>query len=1009
MRPTKTGRIHILSDLEIHDLYSRPILSQAEREEFFSIDPNIRKILQRMGKIETRIYLILLIGYFRAKPVVPRFRLRDVKDDVDYIYATHFPNRKPKYSLITKSTRATLTSKMYEILGFTKLSKQDEDDLIARLQDVATICTYPKYIFDECLAFFGQRRIGLSGYSTLQTLITSVLTNERQRTESILSSNMTDTTYMKLKRILHTKGELNRLSVQKGSAKDFTPSELAREIETHNTIKGVYKEVKQLIQELGLSQGNLSYYASIIRHQSLYKIRRFNKWQGMLYMMCYLFFRYQETNDKLVTAFQYVTRKQREAASLSAKQHIADDIEVIRGKLTHAGSILKLFVDESVSDQVQFGDIRQNAFEILSKDEIHLISQHLNKKKLDKTHYEWTHIDEQYRKISNLIRPLFIAIDIECEPDQTVLSNQLMAAKIELQKDKHLSTTDLRLLTKQEKSHIVDDDGVVNHRRFEYYLYQKVSRMIGSNHIFVSESANNKRLEDDLIPLSEWKNSDLIVQNTGLEKLATPIEKTLAKLTQSVRQKMDRVSRNIRDGANDYVVHQPRSNQLTWKLANKRWKDDLDNPIYSQLQHMGIIEIMDYVHQKTGYLDAFQNIASKKQGSKAREEDLLACIFGNGSNYGMHHMSSISDRAMGVLRAVNDGYIRPETTGAANDMISNALATLPIFKYYTINETAPFGSIDGQKHACRINTFKARFSAKYFRKGKGVSALTLVSNHVPLNTKIISANEYEAHHAFDLLFNNMSDIQPKTLATDTHGVNNVNFAILDIFGYQFAPRYAKFKNVFNDLFDIEFGEELRLKLHKPFNTALIKKEWENIQRIVCSLSRKTTTQSTIITKLSNGKQNSRTLAALREYDRIVKCLYILDYVDDKELRHFVQQALNRGEAYHQLRRAIASINGNQFRGGDDYQIEQWNDCARIIANCIIYYNSALLSGLVEKFEKENNQEVINLIAGLSPVAWRHIQLAGNYIFGVKKDNIVLERLLENLDPLAEDNYISMVA
>ncbi|WP_336845409.1 Tn3 family transposase, partial [Providencia rettgeri] len=73
------------------------------------------------------------------------------------------------------------------------------------------------------------------------------------------------------------------------------------------------------------------------------------------------------------------------------------------------------------------------------------------------------------------------------------------------------------------------------------------------------------------------------------------------------------------------------------------------------------------------------------------------------------------------------GYIRPETTSEANDMISDALAKLPIFKYYTINESAPFDSIDGQKHGCRINTFKARFSAKYFRKGKGVSALTLVS------------------------------------------------------------------------------------------------------------------------------------------------------------------------------------------------------------------------------------------------------------------------------------------
>lgn len=197
---------------------------------------------------------------------------------------------------------------------------------------------------------------------------------------------------------------------------------------------------------------------------------------------------------------------------------------------------------------------------------------------------------------------------------------------------------------------------------------------------------------------------------------------------------------------------------------------------------------------------------------------------------------------------------------------------------------------------------------------------------------------------------------------------------------------------------------MRFSADAPF-----KREWKNIQRIICSLSRKTTTQSTIITKLSNGKQSNRTLAALREYDRIIKCLYILDYVDDKVLRQFVQQALNRGEAYHQLRRAIASINGNQFRGGKDYQIDQWNDCARIIANCIIYYNSALLSSLIEKFEQEGNQEVVNLIAGLSPVAWRHIQLAGNYTFGIQKDNIVLEKLLENLEPWREESMVELVA
>ncbi len=42
---------------------------------------------------------------------------------------------------------------------------------------------------------------------------------------------------------------------------------------------------------------------------------------------------------------------------------------------------------------------------------------------------------------------------------------------------------------------------------------------------------------------------------------------------------------------------------------------------------------------------------------------------------------------------------------------------------------------------------------------------------------------------FDLLFNNTTDIDPDMHSTDTHGTNEVNFALLHVFGYQFAPRY----------------------------------------------------------------------------------------------------------------------------------------------------------------------------------------------------------------------------
>ncbi len=60
---------------------------------------------------------------------------------------------------------------------------------------------------------------------------------------------------------------------------------------------------------------------------------------------------------------------------------------------------------------------------------------------------------------------------------------------------------------------------------------------------------------------------------------------------------------------------------------------------------------------------------------------------------------------------------------------------------------------------------------------------------MPVNARIIGANEHESHYVFDILFNNTTDIQPAVHSTDTYGANEVNFALLYLFGYQFAPRY----------------------------------------------------------------------------------------------------------------------------------------------------------------------------------------------------------------------------
>jgi hypothetical protein len=73
---------------------------------------------------------------------------------------------------------------------------------------------------------------------------------------------------------------------------------------------------------------------------------------------------------------------------------------------------------------------------------------------------------------------------------------------------------------------------------------------------------------------------------------------------------------------------------------------------------------------------------------------------------------------------------------------------LPIFPHYSFDLNMLHGAVDGQKFGVERPTIKARHSRKYFGRGKGVAAYSLLCNHVPLNSALIGAHEYEGHYVF---------------------------------------------------------------------------------------------------------------------------------------------------------------------------------------------------------------------------------------------------------------------
>ena len=112
----------------------------------------------------------------------------------------------------------------------------------------------------------------------------------------------------------------------------------------------------------------------------------------------------------------------------------------------------------------------------------------------------------------------------------------------------------------------------------------------------------------------------------------------------------------------------------------------------------------------------------------------------------------------------------------------------------------------------------------------------------------------------------------------------------------------------------------------------------------------------------------------------------------------MQRSQNRIESYHQLRAAIAQVGGKkELTGRTDIEIEISNPCARLIANAILYDNSAILSRLLTKYEASGNAKALALLKQLSPAAWRHIHLNGHYPFRGGGQAIDLDAIVAKLE------------
>ena len=429
--------------------------------------------------------------------------------------------------------------------------------------------------------------------------------------------------------------------------------------------------------------------------------------------------------------------------------------------------------------------------------------------------------------------------------------------------------------------------------------------------------------------------------------------------------------------------------------------NDAPDAFYDQLPFCDVANLLRFVNRECGFLSALTPLQPRYAKQVAYEDSLLAVIIAQAMNHGTWRMARTSDIPYHVLETANQQYLRLATLQASNDRISNANAELPIFPLYSFDMGTLYGSVYGQKFSVARPTVKARHSRKYFARGKGVVAYTLLCNHVPIQGWLIGAHEFEAHHVFDVWYRNTSDSMPTAIEEEMHSLNKLNFVILHWFGRRYEPRLTDLDKQIREIYCAGDPAQYAHCLIKPAGQIDLKSfadEKANIDRIVATLGLKEMTQGTLVRKLCTYDADP-TRKAIFDYDRLVRSAYTLHYLRNPRLQRYVHRSQNRIESYHQLRAAIAQVGGKkELTGRTDLDIEISNQCARLIDNAIAFYNSATLSRLLTKYEASGNEKALALrhVTSTSPVAWQHIHLNGRYAFHDGGQAIDLDAIVDNL-------------
>ena len=321
-------------------------------------------------------------------------------------------------------------------------------------------------------------------------------------------------------------------------------------------------------------------------------------------------------------------------------------------------------------------------------------------------------------------------------------------------------------------------------------------------------------------------------------------------------------------------------------------------------------------------------------------------------------------------------HIRDQTYEAALASLVEAQSKQPLSAFWGGGTTS---SSDGQRfRAAAHGAASGQWNPKYGAEPGRLFYTHLSDQFAPFASNVIHTNVRDATYVLDGLLHHGCDLHIEEHYTDTAGFTDHVFALMHLLGFKFAPRIRDLADKRLYLPPGYKPETLAPLCGPPLNTALILSQWDELLRLALSIGQGVASASLLLRKLGAYPRQHSLATALRELGRLERTLFTLQWWQNTDLRRRVQIGLNKGEARNALARAVFFHRLGEVRDRSFENQKHRASGLTLLTAAIILWNTRYLGRAIEALQEQGHAIPPQLLPHLSPLAWEHINLTGDY-------------------------------